>query len=180
MQMVMACSVIANGGVYQPPTIIESVREGATHDVQILKGDMKAARRVLSAKAAAQVRQCMMETLTEIGTGAKAKLPGYSMGGKTGTARKYIENVGYVSGRYTASFMGFLPADDPKIVGLVIVDDPSFTNGPAYGGSVAGPVFKSIAADAVKIFGIEPDLPEEIEEEREDSLANFSGLESEG
>ena len=51
MQMVMACSVIANGGVYQPPTIIESVREGATHDVQILKGDMKAARRVLSAKA---------------------------------------------------------------------------------------------------------------------------------
>ena len=180
MQMVMACSVIANGGVYQPPTIIESVREGATHDKQILKGDMKAARRVLSAKAAAQVRQCMMETLTEIGTGAKVKLPGYSMGGKTGTARKYIENVGYVSGRYTASFMGFLLADDPQIVGLVIVDDPSITNGPAYGGSVAGPVFKAIAADAVKIFGIEPDLPEKIEAEREASLANFGGLVSEG
>ncbi len=180
MQMAMACSVIANDGVYQPPTIIESIREGATHDVQILKGDMKAARRVLSAKAAAQVRQCMMETLTEIGTGPKAKLPGYSMGGKTGTARKYIENVGYVSGRYTASFMGFLPADDPQLVGLVIVDDPSITNGPAYGGSVAGPVFKAIAADAVKILGIEPDLPEEIEAEPETSLANFSGLEREG
>ena len=180
MQMAMACSVIANDGVYQPPTIIESIREGATHDVQILKGDMKAARRVLSAKAAAQVRQCMMETLTEIGTGPKAKLPGYSMGGKTGTARKYIENVGYVSGRYTASFMGFLPADDPQLVGLVIVDDPSITNGPAYGGSVAGPVFKAIVADAVKILGIEPDLPEEIEAEPETSLANFSGLEREG
>ena len=177
MQMLMACSVIANNGVYQPPTIIDSVRELGSGDIPILKGNMKAARRVISAKAAAQVRQCMVETLTKNGTGSKAKLAGYSMGGKTGTARKYIENVGYASGRYTASFMGFLPAEDPQLVGLIVVDDPSITNGPAYGGSVAGPVFKEIIADAVKIFGIEPDLPEEIEPETETSLANFNGLE---
>jgi stage V sporulation protein D (sporulation-specific penicillin-binding protein) len=119
----------------------------------------------------------MVETLTKNGTGSKAKLEGYSMGGKTGTARKYIENVGYASGRYTASFMGFLPAEDPQLVGLIVVDDPSITNGPAYGGSVAGPVFKEIIADAVKIIGIEPDLPEEIEPETETSLANFNGSE---
>ena len=62
----------------------------------------------------------------------------------------------------------------------MIVDDPSITNGPAYGGSVAGPVFKAIVADAVKILGIEQDLPEEIEAAPETSLANFSGLEREG
>ena len=73
--------------------------------------------------------------------------------------------------------MGFLPAEDPQLVGLIVVDDPSITNGPAYGGSVAGPVFKEIIADAVKIFGIEPDLPEEIEPETETSLANFNGSE---
>ena len=180
MQMAVACSVIANGGIYRAPTIVESVRGGASHAVEKVKGPERPGRRVLSEKAAASVRQCMVETVSDIGTGSKGKLEGYSMGGKTGTARKHIENVGYVSGRYTASFMGFLPAENPRFVALIVVDDPRKDGLVIGGGSVAAPVFKAIAADAVKILGIEPDLPEEIAPEADTSLANFTGLEREG
>jgi cell division protein FtsI/penicillin-binding protein 2 len=117
---------------------------------------------VLSEKAAHQVLQCMMETMTEHGTGTKGDLLGYTVAGKTGTARKHVENVGYVDGLYVASFMGFLPAENPKLLGLVVIDEPKATGPMVYGGAVAAPVFQAIASEAVKILGIEPDLPDEL------------------
>jgi cell division protein FtsI/penicillin-binding protein 2 len=127
---------------------------------------------VLSEKAAHQVLQCMVETMTEHGTGSKGDLRGYSVAGKTGTARKHVENVGYVNGLYVASFMGFLPAENPKLLGLVVIDEPKATGPMVYGGAVAAPVFQSIAAEAVKILGIDPDLPEELQLAPSVPLAN--------
>ncbi len=162
MQMAMACSVIANDGVLLPPTILHGVKQD-TRGADLVKGPERAGRRVLSVKAAQQVLQCMTETMTDHGTGSKGDLPGYTVAGKTGTARKHVENVGYVDGLYVASFMGFLPAENPKLLGLVVIDEPKANGSLVYGGAVAAPVFQSIAAEAVKILGIDPDLPEELE-----------------
>ena len=162
LQMAMACSVIANDGVLLPPTILRGVKQD-TRGAELVKGPERPGRRVLSEKAAHQVLQCMVETMTEHGTGSKGDLRGYSVAGKTGTARKHVENVGYVNGLYVASFMGFLPAENPKLLGLVVIDEPKATGPMVYGGAVAAPVFQTIAAEAVKILGIDPDLPEELQ-----------------
>lgn len=165
IQVAVACGVIANDGVLRPPTILKGIDEKSVNGKGFVKADKRASRRVISAKAATQVRRCMMEAMMEHGTGFKAVLPGYSMAGKTGTARKHVENVGYVSGRYIASFMGFLPAEDPQLLGLIVIDDPKTDRGAVYGGSVAAPIFRAIAEDAVKVLQIDPDLPEPLKPE---------------
>ncbi len=170
MQMAVACSVIANGGVLRPPTILKGIREDV-RGAALMKGEERTERRVISEKAARQVMQCMMEAMGPYGTGTKGNVRGYSVAGKTGTARKHIENVGYVEGRYIASFMGFLPAENPRLLGLIVIDEPK-ANGPqVYGGAVAAPVFQAIASSAVKILGIEPDRPEELIEKATPPLA---------
>lgn len=161
LQMAMACSVIANDGVLLTPTILRGVKEDV-RGADLVKGPERESRRVLSEKAAHQVLQCMMETMGEHGTGTKGDLLGYTVAGKTGTARKHVENVGYVDGLYVASFMGFLPAENPRLLGLVVIDEPKATGPMVYGGAVAAPVFQAIASEAVKILGIEPDLPDEL------------------
>jgi cell division protein FtsI/penicillin-binding protein 2 len=162
MQMAAAYNIIANGGVYRTPTILHGVKSDAK-DAALVKGSGRPGRRVLGDKAAQQVVQCMLETMGEHGTGVKGDLVGYSVAGKTGTTRKHVENVGYVEGRYIASFAGFLPAHEPRLLGLIVIDDPRADGAEVYGGAVAAPVFKAIAEEAVKIMGIEPDLPEELE-----------------
>lgn len=162
LQMAVACGIIANGGIHRVPTIVSGIKEDCK-DATLVKGLERTGRRVLSEKAANQVMRCMIETMSEKGTGTKGNLPGYTVAGKTGTARKHVEGVGYVAGRYTASFAGFLPAENPQLLGLVVIDDPHMTTGAAYGGSVAAPVFQAVMRDAVKILGIDPDKPEELE-----------------
>lgn len=170
IQMAVACSVVANGGLLKPPTILKGLKEHRRESE--LRGGLRApARRVISEAAASQVRRCMEEAMTEHGTGTNAAIEGYSVAGKTGTARKHVENVGYVSGRYIASFMGFLPADDPQLLGLIVIDDPKVDGSAVYGGSVAAPIFKAMAVDAVKILGIEPDRPGELITEVDEGLA---------
>ena len=170
LQMAVACCVIANGGNHRPPTIFRGI-SGESGSEAIVKGAERPVRRVLSERAAQQVRTCMVETMAEHGTGSKGDLPGYSLAGKTGTARKHVEGVGYVEGRYIASFMGFLPAENPRILGLIVIDDPRADGTLVYGGAVAAPAFKAIAAEAVKILGIEPDQPEELSTAPEVPLA---------
>ncbi len=170
LQMAVAYSVISNGGVYRTPTILKGIKEDV-RNASMTKGPDRPGRRVLGEKAANQVLQCMLETMEEHGTGSKGDVTGYSVAGKTGTTRKHVENVGYVEGRYIASFAGFLPAHDPKLLGLIVIDDPKADGTLVYGGAVAAPVFKAIAEEAVKILGIEPDLPEEIAAAAAASLA---------
>jgi cell division protein FtsI/penicillin-binding protein 2 len=170
IQMASAYSVIANGGVYRAPTILRGVK-GEGKDAVLVKGPERPGRRVLGDKAAHQVLQCLLETMNDHGTGVKGDLVGYSVAGKTGTSRKHVENVGYVEGRYIASFAGFLPAAEPRLLGLIVIDDPRADGAEVYGGAVAAPVFKAIAEEAVKILGIEPDLPGELEAAAAASLA---------
>lgn len=170
MQMAAAYNVIANGGLYHTPTILRGVKSDAK-GAAMVKGPERPGRRVIGEKAAQQVLQCMLDTMGEHGTGTKGDLIGYSVAGKTGTTRKHVENIGYVNGRYIASFAGFLPAQQPRLLGLIVIDDPRADGASVYGGAVAAPVFKAIAEEAVKIMGIEPDLPEELETATAASLA---------
>ncbi|MEM6916681.1 MAG: penicillin-binding transpeptidase domain-containing protein, partial [Verrucomicrobiota bacterium] len=179
LQMAAACSIVANGGVLQPPTILKGLQENS-RKAKLVGGMRAPGRRIISESAASQVKRCMVAAVGENGTGSNAAMPGYSVAGKTGTARKHVENVGYVSGRYVASFMGFLPADNPELVGLIVIDDPRLEGREVYGGSVAAPFFKRVAEDAVKILGIEPDRPEELSPVAEDGLVAVEPMEVEG
>jgi cell division protein FtsI (penicillin-binding protein 3) len=90
------------------------------------------------------------------GTAPRARVMGYRVAGKTGTARKE-ENGGYAQRRYVASFVGFAPASDPRLVIAVMLDEPSA--GQYYGGAVAAPVFSAVMASALRMLGAPPDAP---------------------
>jgi len=174
LQVAVACGIIANNGVLRPPTILKGIEDHSVNGEGFVKADARASRRVISEKAASQVRRCMIEAMMDHGTGSKGAVAGYSMAGKTGTARKHVENVGYVKGRYIASFMGFLPADDPQLLGLIVIDDPKVDEGAVYGGSVAAPIFRAIAEDAVKVLKIQPDQPEQLQAPEDPAVIEIS------
>jgi len=159
LQMVQAYAVIANGGILQPPTILKSIENPNRKAFHV--PPRKPYRRVISERAADAVKEALMAVLEEGGTGTRAVMPGYKVAGKTGTAKKHVPGKGYVSGRYICSFAGFLPAEDPELVGLVIVDDPKATGMKLYGGTVAAPIFKQMAEKAVRVLGIAPQDAEE-------------------
>ena len=102
--------------------------------------DARAAERVISVETAAQLRIMMESVVSGQGTAPSAAIPGYRVAGKTGTANRYNTECSCYSG-YTASFIGFAPADAPKYVISVTIQDPK---GSHYGGSLAGPVFKKV------------------------------------
>jgi len=116
-----------------------------------------AIQRVVS-EATAQAVTRMMTTVTEAGgTGTRAQVPGYSVAGKTGTAEKVKD--GRYSDARIGSFIGYLPASNPKIAIVVTVDEPS--KGSRYGGIVAGPAFSEIGAGAMRYLGIPPDVEQD-------------------
>ena len=111
--------------------------------------------RVVSAETARAVRKMLFMAAAPGGTAPQAQVPGYSVAGKTGTAHK-IGKHGYED-RYVASFVGFAPANNPRIIIAVMVDEPS--NGKHYGGEVAAPVFSAIAEHSMRILQVQPDIP---------------------
>ncbi len=96
----------------------------------------------------------MKTVITEGGTGVNAALEGYTVGGKTGTARKLDESGTYSKNNYIASFIGFTPADKPRLTILVIINEPQ---GKYYGGTVAAPVFRRIARETLNYLNIPPE-----------------------
>jgi len=125
-----------------------------------LVGDRDAVRvppqRVLPAETTRRVRALLEDVISPEGTGSRADVPGYRVAGKTGTVRKAADG-GYASDRHQALFVGMLPAHDPEVVAVVIVDEP--TGDAYYGGAVAAPVFARIMDEAVRYLGIPPDDP---------------------
>jgi cell division protein FtsI (penicillin-binding protein 3) len=110
---------------------------------------------VFSQQTAHEVRT-MLEMATQPGgTAPKARIPGYRAGGKTGTAYK-IDAGQYVK-KYVASYVGFAPMSDPRLVVAVMIDEPS--SGAHYGGDVAGPVFSRVMGGALRTLGVAPDAP---------------------
>ncbi len=111
------------------------------------------AQRVISAQTARQMRAMLETVVSPEGTAPKAQVPGYRVGGKTGTAYKIVGGK-YVR-KYVASFVGFAPASNPRIIIAVMVDEPS--NGQHYGGEVAAPVFSAVAVNALRALNVTPD-----------------------
>jgi cell division protein FtsI (penicillin-binding protein 3) len=150
LQMAAAAGAIANGGNYVEPRVVRAVyRDNRRFAVQ-----PKILRRIISADTAAAMTT-IMEQVVERGTATLAQLPGYTIAGKTGTANKLL------NGRYSydtyASFVGFVPSQDPAIAVIVVLDSPRGKNG-HFGGPVAAPIFKRIAESTLRYLGIGPSI----------------------
>ncbi|AFY02817.1 penicillin-binding transpeptidase domain-containing protein [Bdellovibrio bacteriovorus] len=152
LQIANAFAAIANGGVLNTPYIVQSMRDAETGE--LVEVQPKPIRRILSPEQAAQMRAMLLGVTTKGGTGGNARVDGFMVAGKTGTAQKVNPNGrGYLRGAYISSFGGFIPANDPKFVIYVAVDSPRKSY---YAATVAAPVFSRIASYAVRKEGIAP------------------------
>lgn len=156
IQLVMAYGAIANGGFLMRPFVVRRV---VAPDGEVLMANQPhVLRRVISEKSARLLTSILKGVVSDGGTGLMAGVEGFEVAGKTGTAQKAdLAHGGYSSRKRVASFIGFVPADDPRLVMLVIVDEPE---GSVYGGVVAAPAFRNIARGALRHLAIVPDKPE--------------------
>ncbi len=155
LQLTAAVNTIVNDGYYSPPII---AREIVDEDGKPVKRFQSArTRQVIQKKTADQIRAMMALVTLEGGTGVQAVPPGYTAAGKTGTAQ-VMDPVTkrYASKKYTSVFTGYIPADHPRLVITVVVHEPQ---GASYGGVVAGPVFREVAAKALPYLGVMPSAP---------------------
>ena len=149
LQMLGAYNTIANGGVSVPPSLVRGVvdADGKAHLAEKPQGE-----RVVSAETAATMSNMLAGVVTD-GTGTAAAVPNYTVAGKTGTARKVAEDgSGYVAGAYMASFVGFVPAEAPRLSAIVVLDEPT----PIYAGIVSAPIFARVALAGTRLFSIPP------------------------
>jgi cell division protein FtsI (penicillin-binding protein 3) len=146
IQMATAYSAIADGGVLHQPRLI--LRENG-ESVPAPKG-----HRVIGADTAAKLRKMLEGVLAPGGTASEVSVPGYTLAGKTGTAQKVVDGQ-YSHTQFVASFVGFAPAEDPRLLVAVVVDEPSQVS--YYGGAVAAPAFGEIAKFALPYLHIPPD-----------------------
>ena len=144
IQMATIYDAIANGGILRTPHIVQSVAGKPQ--------PLPAGHRVISTTTSAELRNMLRGVLADGGTASGAAIPGYDLAGKTGTAQVVVDGK-YSKSEFVASFMGMVPASDPKLVVAIVVDDP---HGNIYGGTVAGPAFQKIVGWAVPYFGINP------------------------
>jgi len=148
MQMASAYAAFANGGILHTPHIIGAVAGRLRPQPR--------GHRIISSTVAAQVRHMLEGVLGPEGTASEVSIPGYQLAGKTGTASKIDPETGeYSHSKYVASFIGFAPAADPKLLCAVVVDEPQ--SGSIYGGSVAAPAFAQIMSFALPYLGIPPE-----------------------
>jgi len=130
---------------------------GELMPVTLLKRDTPAAGLPVISPGTAQAVRRMLEMAVQTGgTAPRAQIPGYRVAGKTGTAHK-IEGKGYAASKYIASFVGFAPMSNPRLVVAVMIDEPSA--GQYYGGAVAAPVFSQVMTGALRLLGVPPDAP---------------------
>ena len=159
MQMARAYTIFAGDGDLLPARIFNTEDEQRARPLQVSlrAGDRSTVRGVpvIKPQTAAAVREMLEMAAGPKGTAPLARVPGYRVGGKTGTTTK-IENGRYVK-KYVASFVGMAPMSDPRIIVAVMIDEPS--TGKYYGGQIAGPVFSRITGDALQTLGVEPDAP---------------------
>ena len=155
LQMTVAMAAIANGGKLVMPRIVKSIVSDDGRVISSLSPIV--VRQVISPQTARQIGDALRGVVSDRGTAAAAAIPGFTIAGKTGTAQKVDPKGGYEHGKYVVSFLGYLPADRPEFVGLVVLDD-AHTSKPElnYGGLVAGPIFARIAEKAARYLDLEP------------------------
>ncbi len=141
LQLAQAYAVLANDGVQLPLTLLR-------------RDEVPQGRRVFSSKTARAVRRMMESVVAEGGTATRAAVTGYRVAGKTGTAKK-LGKEGYSGRKYIALFAGMAPASDPRLVVVVVINEPQGKE--YYGGLVAAPVFSKVMGDALRLLNVAPD-----------------------
>jgi cell division protein FtsI/penicillin-binding protein 2 len=154
LQMTVAMATIANGGKLITPRIVKSITGSDGKTVTSLSPVVL--RQVISPQTASQIGDALRGVVSDRGTAAAAAVPGFTIAGKTGTAQKVDPKGGYEHGKYVVSFIGYLPAEHPEVVGLVVLDDAQTTRPELnYGGLIAGPIFSRIAEKAAQYLDLE-------------------------
>lgn len=154
IQMINAISAVANNGNLMTPHIVKAITDDDGNLIEEYKPEIR--RQVISESTSKTILEMLEKTVTE-GTGTKSFIPGYRVGGKTGTAEKIIDGK-YVSGKYISSFGGVAPVDNPRIAVLVIVDEPT---GIYYGGTVAGPYAKMVIENTLEYLSVPREISDE-------------------
>jgi len=149
LQATSIFATIANDGIRVSPTVISGTKDSSGH---FTPANARASERVISAQTAQAMRVMMESVVSGNGTAPTAAIPGYRVAGKTGTAMRYETSCRCYSG-YTASFIGFAPADKPRFVISVTIQDPQ---GLHWGGALGGPVFKDVMSFALKSEHVSP------------------------
>ena len=155
LQMTVAMAAIANGGKLITPRIVKSIATDEGKTISSLSPVVL--RQVISPQTARQIGDALRGVVSDRGTAAAAAIPGFTIAGKTGTAQKVDPKGGYEQGKYVVSFSGYVPADHPEFVGLVVLDE-AHTSKPElnYGGLVAGPIFARIGEKAARYLDLQP------------------------
>ena len=151
IQMACAIAAIANGGIYYRPMTVKNIQDERGQSIKAF--EPKAVRRIISEEVSFKMRQ-ILHGAVENGTGKLARLKGYTSAGKTGTAQKIEASGKYSHSKFFSSFIGFAPAEDPRIAICVFVDEPRPVY---YGGVVAAPAFKEIAEKSLCYLELEKD-----------------------
>ena len=140
LQLAAAFSIFSNGGIYYPPQLVK-------------EGDKPVGHRVISKEVAKDVLSMLSDVTKDGGTGTRAVPDGYTVAGKTGTAQKPNGKGGYSNDKFTAVFAGAVPAENPELVIVVVLDEPESS---IYGGSTAAPIFRQVAGSALPMLGVAP------------------------
>ncbi len=153
LQIATATGVVANEGKLMAPYLVQRVvgSEGET----LFQASPQVVRQVVSPEVAAQVNAALTEVVTR-GTAPLARVEGFAVAGKTGTAQRVDPKGGYTPGKYVVSFCGYLPAENPEFVGVIMVDDASSLKTRNYGGLVAAPIFSRVAERTARYLDLQP------------------------
>jgi cell division protein FtsI/penicillin-binding protein 2 len=151
IQVVMAMGTIANRGSLMTPQLRLHQNETGMNAEPLVK------REVVASKVANDISGALANVVAR-GTAAQARIDGYSVAGKTGTAQKISPHGGYMEDHYIVSFAGYFPAEDPRLVGLVVVDDAHLGSSSNFGGLVAAPVFSKIGEASARYLDLIPSV----------------------
>jgi len=152
VQTACALAVIANGGRWVKPHLLSTILDPEGRTIEQAR---PVSRRVLS-EATAKAVGAMLASVVDRGTGKLARVKGYTAAGKTGTAQKLEADGRYSHSKFVAAFAGFVPAEDPQLVIVVMLDEP---RGAYYGGVVAAPVFSRVAREAMRYLEVPASVP---------------------
>jgi len=168
LQLIAATAAAINGGNYMRPYLAKALTEtkidpetGEEYEKIVKTIEPQKIRQVISQDTSKKIAQ-ILQGVVENGSGSNAYIPGYRVGGKTGTAQKYGEDGRIIQGRHIASFIGFAPADDPQVIVLFAVDEPQVAVD--FGSVVAAPYVQMILKDTLPYLGVEPIFDEETAE----------------
>lgn len=156
LQLITAVSAAVNGGKLMQPYIVKSITDSEGNIIEETAPTVK--RQVISEETSRELA-LMLEKVVAEGSGKTAQVPGYRIGGKTGTSEKLDQNIEEDGKRYISSFLGFAPVDDPQVAVLIMLDEPDIIN--PYGSVLAAPVVGAVLEEILPYLGIEPTYTEE-------------------